>query len=161
MKIRGIFFSAAAACLLSAAVCAVFATPAFAQAPKPKAEKEFQQYLASHPELQRDPGLMTDPRYLRAHPDFQNFLNNHPNVAIQARQMAANGAYDKKHQWRDRNWWTANDPKWTQQHHPEWVHQPVPGPGYVPQHPAHDQGYEAQHPGHDKDYEAHHEHEHD
>jgi hypothetical protein len=126
---------------------------------------------------------MTDPRYMNAHPDFQIFLDNHPNVATQARQMAAHGAYDEKHQWHDRNWWTANNPKWTQQHHPEWVHHPAHDQGYEVQHPAHDQGYEAQHPAHDqgyeaqhpahdkdyeaqhpahdKDYEAHHKHEHD
>ncbi len=163
MKIRRILFSLAAACLFSAAmVCGAFATPAFAQ--NAAAERYFQKYLAANPEVARNPSLMSNPRWLNAHPAFHKFLEEHPDIANQAHNMAGRGAhggygaYDQKHQWHDSNWWTANNPTWTQQHHPEWMHHPAPAPGYAV-HPAPAPGY-AVHPAPAPGNEAHHEHEH-
>lgn len=157
MKIRRIFLLGAAACLFFVAmVCGAFATPAFAQ--NAAAESYFQKYLAANPEVARNPGLMSDPRWLNAHPAFHKFLENHPDIAAQAHSMAAGrgayGAYDTRHQWHDSNWWATNNPQWTQQHHPEWIHHTAPNQGYAV-HPAPAPGYEAHHE-HEQGYEAHH-----
>jgi len=155
MKIRRIFWSGAVACLFSAVtVCAVFATPVFAQAPNPKAEAYFQKFLADHPEVRSNPSLMSDPRWLNAHPSFHKFLEDHPNVARQAHQMAHRGGhggaygtygahgtygdYDEKHQWHDRDWWLKNRFPWVQQHHPDWVRGAAAPP---PSHPAYGTAY--------------------
>jgi len=150
MNKRRMLLSGMAACVFSAAMlCGAFARPAFAQAPDPKAEAYFQKYIAAHPELQRNPGLLNDPNYLRAHPSFQKFLENHPNVARQAHEMGATGghhhhhheaaaayppgegAYDQHHQWHDRNWWVNNDRSWVETHQPGWL-RPQTGPAYAP-----------------------------
>ena len=157
MKIRRFLFSAAAACLFSAAtVCAVLATPAFAQAPNPDAERYFQKYLAAHPELQRNPGLMTDPRWLNDHPSFHKFLEEHPNVSRQAHQMAA-GAYDEHHNWHDRNWWMKNRRDWVQQNQPGWIRPPAPAYGAAYGHPPYGQpavvgDYDDKHQWHDRNW---------
>jgi hypothetical protein len=94
-----------------------FAMPALAQAPAPEAEAVLQQYIASHPEVQRNPSLLDNPSYLSAHPDIGHFIQTHPYVRQQTMRM---GAYDTNHQWRDEDWWHKNDPNWVNQHHPEW-----------------------------------------
>ncbi len=170
MTKRRIFYPVVAAGLFFAATaCAVLSTPAFAQTPDPKAEAYFQKYLAANPEVARNPSLMSNPAWLNAHPSFHKFLEQHPNVALQARQMAYGGggnrgmgAYDAHHQWHNSNWWAANNPQWTQQNHPEWIHHPAPAPGYpgYAAHPAPAPGY-AVHPEHEHGNEAHQEHDHD
>jgi hypothetical protein len=137
MKIRRIFVSGAAVCLFSAAtVCGVLATSTFAQAPNSQAEGYFQQYLAANPELQKNPGLMSNPQWLNAHPSFHSFLEEHPNVAAQAHEMSGSqgeygrheynsnqphqnpsmGAYDQRHERHNSNWSAANRREWIQQH---------------------------------------------
>src|SRR5271154_2085487 len=136
MRSRTKLFSAAAAFLFAAMVGGAFATPAFAQTPNPQAEKYFQQYMASNPELQRNPSLMNDPRWLQAHPDFHKFLEQHPNVAAQAHEMGAsdyhgnNGAYDEHHQWHKKKWWMKNRREWVEEHQPGWLRQPNPAYGH-------------------------------
>ena len=114
--------------LASAAIaCLGLGSPVFAQAPG--AEADFQRYIANHPELQRDPSLMNNPSYLRAHPAFAQFLVDHPEVRQQALGM---GAYDHHHHWRDADWWHRHDPGWVTQNHPEWYHA---HPGWGREHP--------------------------
>jgi hypothetical protein len=110
MKFRMILASVAFACV-------GFGTPAFAQGPSPQAEAWFHQYIASHPEVQRNPSLMTNQNYLNSHPTFAQFLETHPNIRNQAFGM---GAWDRNHQWHDADWWHQNDPDWVYQNHPDW-----------------------------------------
>jgi hypothetical protein len=101
--------------VLAAVFCAVLAAPAFAQSPQ--AEAEFQRFLANHPDVRADPGLLSDKNYLYHHPNIATFLEQHPTIHQQAFMM---GAYDRTHMWRDSNWWYRHDPNWTYQNHPEW-----------------------------------------
>jgi hypothetical protein len=47
--------------------------------------RHFGEYLEKHPgiqdDLQRDPSLVRDPAYLKAHPDLQAYFAKHPGVA--------------------------------------------------------------------------------
>ena len=102
--------------LASAIVAYVgFCTPAFAQSRA--AEADLQRYIAHHPEVQRNPSLLSDPRYLSTHPAYAGFLDAHPSIRAQARSM---GAWDKSYQWHDANWWHRNDPNWVYANRPEW-----------------------------------------
>jgi hypothetical protein len=56
MNFRMILASAALACV-------GFVTPAFAQEPAPQSEAVLQEYIASHPEVRRNPSLLSDPAY--------------------------------------------------------------------------------------------------
>ena len=110
MKLRLILASAAIACL-------GFGAPVFAQTPAPQAEAVLQDFIASHPEVQRDPSLLNNPAYLAAHPKMAHFLETHRYLRAQTMRM---GAYDSRHQWRDADWWHRNDPNWVYRNHPEW-----------------------------------------
>jgi hypothetical protein len=111
MKFRMILASAALACV-------GFGTPALAQEPAPQAEAVLQEYIASHPEVRRNPSLLSDPGYLSGHPEIAHFLRTHPYVRRQTLRM---GAWDTQHQWRDPDWWHENDPDWAYNNHPEWI----------------------------------------
>jgi hypothetical protein len=104
--------------VVAAALGAMLVVPAFAQNVNPKAEAQLQNWIARDPRLQADPGLMNDPTYLRNHPNFATWLQQHPNAHQQVEQM---GAYDRNHQWRNTNWWRQNDPDWIHKNHPEWA----------------------------------------
>jgi hypothetical protein len=104
--------------VVAAALGVMFALPAFAQNVNPRAESQLQNWIARDPRLQADPGLMNNPTYLRNHPNFATWLQQHPNAHQQVEQM---GAYDRNHQWRDTNWWQHNDPNWVSHNHPEWA----------------------------------------
>ena len=104
--------------VVAATLGAMFALPAFAQNVKPHAEEKLQNWMAKDPRLESDPGLMNNPTYLKNHPNFALWLQDHPNAHRQVEQM---GAYDRNHQWRDTEWWRHNDPDWIGQNHPEWV----------------------------------------
>ena len=45
----------------------------------------FGEFLEKHPglqgDLQRDPGLIRDPAYLKAHPELRAYLQKHPGIA--------------------------------------------------------------------------------
>jgi len=110
MKFQMILASAAIACM-------GFGIPAFAQAPAPQTETMLQDYIRTHPEVQRDPALFNNPAYLSQHPGLARFLQNHPYAELQTERM---GAYDQNHQWRNADWWHNNDPNWVEAHHPEW-----------------------------------------
>ena len=97
--------------------CACWTMPALAQAPAPEAEAVLQQYIANHPEVKRNPSLLSNPAYLNSHPDIAHFIQTHPAVL---RQIGRMGAYDSNHQWRDEDWWHKNDPNWIYQNHPNW-----------------------------------------
>lgn len=112
MKLRAIFFSGAM--MLLAGVV----TTAYAQPVNPAAERELQNWIARDPRLQADPGLMNDPVYLRNHPNFATWLQEHPNAHLQVEEM---GAYDEGHHWHDRVWWIQNRRDWVREHHPHWV----------------------------------------
>jgi len=134
MKMRRNFYSGITAGILAIALCAVFATTASAQ--DPKAEAYFQKYMAANPELQRNPGLINNPAWLNAHPDFHKFLENHPAIANQAHSMGGYGnygnqagAYDNHHHWHNRDWWVKNNPNWVKQNQPGWMMQRPPGYG--------------------------------
>lgn len=127
--------------VVAAALGAIFALPAFAQNVNPLAEQQLQNWMARDPRLQADPGLMSDPTYLRNHPNFALWLQQHPNAHRQVEEM---GAYDHSHQWRDTNWWRHNDPDGMYQNHPEWVRN----------HPEwrNDGDWDDQHHWHDRDW---------
>ncbi|MGD0290036.1 MAG: hypothetical protein ABSC63_10340 [Candidatus Binataceae bacterium] len=108
MKLRLILASVALACV-------GFGAPAFAQAPS--AQADLQRYIANHPELQRNPSLLSDPAYLNSHPAYAGFLQTHPAIRAETQQM---GGWDRNYQWRDADWWHRNDPDWVFEHHPEW-----------------------------------------
>jgi hypothetical protein len=101
--------------VVAAVLGAMFALPALAQSPQ--AEAELQRWIAHDPRLQRDPGLMNNPTYLRDHPNFATWLREHPGAHQQVERM---GAYDNDHRWHDTNWWHQNHPDWVSQNHPEW-----------------------------------------
>lgn len=96
----------------------ILAAPAFAQNVSQHAEAQLQHWIAKDPRLQADPGLMNDPTYLKNHPNFAIWLQQHPGAHKQVEQM---GAYDKNHQWRNTNWWQHNDPDTMYKEHPDWV----------------------------------------
>lgn len=98
-----------------ALACVGLGAPAFAQAPS--AEAAFQRYIANHPEVQRDPSLLSNPAYLNSHPAYTGFLEAHPSIAAQAR---GTGSWDRNYQWHDADWWHRNDPDWVYEHRPEW-----------------------------------------
>jgi hypothetical protein len=103
---------------LTVACMGLVALPVFAQAVNPKAEATLQQFMATHPEVRANPGLMSDPTYLSQHSALRTFLQQHPNVRNQTWAM---GAYDRNHQWQNSQWWFKNDPNWVRQHHPQWA----------------------------------------
>jgi hypothetical protein len=105
--------------VMAATLGAMFALPAFAQNVNPGAEAKLQNWMAKDPRLEADPGLMNNPTYLRNHPNFALWLQQHPNAHRQVEQM---GAYDNNHQWRSTDWWHQNNPNWISQNHPEWNH---------------------------------------
>ena len=74
--------------------------------------------IANHPEVQRDPSLLSNPAYLNSHPAYTGFLEAHPSIAAQARRT---GSWDRNYQWRDPDWWHQNDPDWVYNNHPEWI----------------------------------------
>ena len=119
----------------------IMARPVLAQNVNPKAERQLQHWMAEDPRLQSDPGLMDNPTYLRNHPNFATWLQEHPNAHRQVEEM---GAYDNGHHWRDTDWWRHNDPDWMYEHHPEWVRD----------HPEwrHDGDWDDQHHWHDRDW---------
>lgn len=102
--------------ILASAICACagMVLPAFAQT----AQQDLQQYIKSHPELQSNPGLMSNSNYLARHPDLRHWLAIHPNVAP---GRYRNGAWDSRYQWHDEDWWHHNDPDWVYQHHNDWI----------------------------------------
>ena len=102
----------------AAALSVMFVLPAAAQAPAPGAEAALHRWMAKDPRLEADPGLMDNPVYLRNHPEFAQWLQEHPRVH---RQVAMMGAYDDNHVWRNTEWWRTNNPNWIYAHHPEWV----------------------------------------
>jgi hypothetical protein len=112
MKIRVLLVSFAMA-------GAIVAGTALAQAPRPAAEKQWQQFLTKHPNAQA--GLVNDPGYLAKHPGMAKWLHEHPTVSAYARRQGQIGGWDKKNQWHDRDWWTQNNPAWVRAHHPEWT----------------------------------------
>lgn len=56
--------------------------------------QHFHRFLSHHPkvaaDLQRDPSLASDSRYVNHHGDFQDFLHKHPRLR---RELAANPGY--------------------------------------------------------------------
>jgi len=111
MKIRSILFCTAII------LCATYAGSAYAQV-NPRAEDQLQDWMSRDPRLQSDPGLMNDPTYLRNHPNFATWLQQHPGAHQQVENM---GGYDEGHHWRDRNWWASNRQDWVREHHPDWA----------------------------------------
>jgi len=111
LKLPGLF-------LLATALSVMWTIGASAQNVSPGAERELQRWMARDPRLQADPGLMNNPTYLRNHPNFALWLQQHPGAH---RQIDAMGAYDNDHHWHDRGWWGANHPDWAASHHPEWA----------------------------------------
>jgi hypothetical protein len=105
------------ASIVASAIFVIALAPS-AHAQGAHAEAIFQRYLAHHPELASDPALFNDPAYMNRHPNLKEFLNTHPEVKEQARQM---GAYDRNHVWRDQSWWHQNDPNWIRQNRPQWA----------------------------------------
>jgi len=118
-------------------LCALGVAPAFAQT----AQQDLEQYIKSHPELEQNPSLLNNPRYLADHPDLQHFLATHPNVD---RQRYGFGAYDPQHQWRDEHWWHDHDPNWVAANHPEW-NESHPGWNEAPPALAKDGAYDENH----------------
>lgn len=126
----------------------MFAGTALAQTPNTKAETQWQQFLAKHPNVQA--GLVNDPGYLAQHPGMAKWLQKHPAVSAYARQQGQIGGWDKNNQWHQRSWWMQNNPAWVHEHHPEWmeqnavehhpqwVHQHHPGWYESEEHHAHD-----------------------
>jgi hypothetical protein len=112
MKIKVILISF----VIAGAALAGFA---FAQAPNPAAEAQWQRYLANHPGAAA--GLANNPGYLANHPGRAQWLQQHPDVASYARHQGEIGGWDRRDQWHDRNWWVHNDPDWVRDHHPEWA----------------------------------------
>jgi hypothetical protein len=115
MRIRAI-----SASIALAIACALINAPAFAQRPNPQSEREFQNYLNHHPELRANPEMMTNPGYLKQHPGFSKWMEQHPAVAAQSRRM---GAYDTENRWHNSEWWQDRDPEWVYKHHPEWANE--------------------------------------
>ena len=131
---------------IAVAMSAAFAAPTFAQNVNPKAEQQLQSWMAKDPRLQADPGLMNDPTYLKNHPNFATWLQEHPNAHQQVKQMGSydknhqwhynknapswaqnhpqtargEGDWDEHHQWHDKSWFETNKREWAEQHHPEW-----------------------------------------
>jgi len=133
--------------VVAATLGAMFALPALAQNVNPGAEAKLQNWMAKDPRLEADPGLMDNPTYLRNHPNFALWLQQHPNAHQQVEQM---GAYDNNHQWHNTNWWHQNNPNWVSQNHPEWASNPTgwanhpggPGEGDWDEHHVwHDRGW--------------------
>jgi len=112
MRIRRVLVSFA----IASAICT---GSAFAQAPNPKAEKQWQQFLTKHPKVQA--GLVNDSKYLAKHPGMAQWLGEHPSVSAYARQQGQIGGWDARNQWHDRNWWVHNDPTWVRENHEEWL----------------------------------------
>ncbi len=102
--------------MVAAALGATLAVPVFAQSAG--TERKLQNWIDRDPRLQADPGLMNDPTYLRNHPNFATWLQQHPAAHKQVKEM---GAYDRNHQWRNTDWWHHNDPDTMYKEHPEWV----------------------------------------
>jgi hypothetical protein len=98
--------------------CALSTALALAQVPNPQAEREFQNYLNRHPQLRSNPELMTNPNFLKEHPGFSKWMQQHPAVAAQSHRM---GAYDSRDRWHEPDWWQERDPDWVYKHHPEWA----------------------------------------
>src|SRR5437870_3130958 len=94
------------------------ASPAYAQAPNPRSEAEWQRYLGRHPGLRQHPEWLLNQNFLKAHPNMTTWLHNHPAVAQQAREQ---GMWDREGRWRDSSWWHNNDPDEFWEHHPEWA----------------------------------------
>jgi hypothetical protein len=131
--------------LLSAAASAVlmlaFASAAHAQNWQ---DADFNKFLSNHPgvasQLRANPNLINDPAFRHAHPDLQEYLQNHQRVSAMVRGQATMmngqwGAYDQHNQWHNQQWWTQNNPGWVQQYHPEWMsggHPGYPPPGGYP-----------------------------
>jgi hypothetical protein len=137
--------------LMTAALSIMLIAPAFAQNVAPGTEQKLQNWMAKDPRLEANPGLMNDPTYLKNHPNFALWLQQHPAAH---RQVEGMGAYDNNHQWHNNNWWHQNNPNWVAQNHPEWnTNHPEwgnPGaPGY------HENGY---HEGYNEGLNEHHDH---
>jgi hypothetical protein len=81
------------ALLLSVAV-----SPAFAQAPNPGAEAEWQQFLSRHPGLAEHPGWLHNPTYMHDHPNLAKWLQQHPRVLAESRNE---GMWDHDGAWHD------------------------------------------------------------
>jgi len=91
---------------------------AFAQAPNPVAERDWQTYLSHHPGLAENPQLLNNPTYLNQHPQLAKWLKDHPLVARQAREE---GMWDHDGAWHDSSWWHEHNPDWLYRYHPEWA----------------------------------------
>jgi hypothetical protein len=135
--------------LLSAVASAVL-TVAFASGAHAQwQDADFNKFLGNHPgvasQLRANPSLINDPAFRQAHPDLQQYLQNHQRVSEMVRSQAAgmgghgyypghnypgyagnpgynaaNGAWDEHHEWRDRQWWLKHNPDWVKSNHPEW-----------------------------------------
>jgi hypothetical protein len=134
--------------LVAASLGAIFAAPAFAQNVSQHTEQKLQNWIAKDPRLQADPGLMNDPTYLRNHPNFATWLQQHPQAHEQVEQM---GAYDKNHQWHNRDWYQKNDPDW-QRNHPNWANNNYPNQYANTGHPRGEGDYDEHHEWHDRDW---------
>jgi hypothetical protein len=108
MKVRGLLVSAALGLLF-------VAPPVFAQSAQ--GERQFQKLLDQHPRAKENPALLSDPQWLRKHPDVNKFIRNHPGVQNQVLSM---GAYDNGHRWHNQEWWYHHNPEWVQKNHPDW-----------------------------------------
>ena len=91
---------------------------AYAQAPNPTAEHNWQTYLARHPGLAENPQLLNNPTYLSQHKQLAKWLHDHPAVAQQARGQ---GMWEHNGTWHDSSWWHEHNPNLVYQNHPEWA----------------------------------------
>jgi hypothetical protein len=112
--------------------------PAFAQAPNPVAEQNWQTYLSNHPGLAENPQLLNNQTYLNEHPQLSKWLQQHPAVAQQAREQ---GMWDHNGAWHNSSWWHEHNPNLLYQNHPGWV---ANHPEWAQNHPA---VVRQQHPG--------------
>jgi hypothetical protein len=71
--------------LLSCLVAGLALTgSAFAQAANPNAESQWQSFLSNHPGVTSN--MASNPNYLNSHPGVATWLEQHPDVAAQARR---------------------------------------------------------------------------
>jgi hypothetical protein len=94
------------------------ATPAYAQAPDPRAEAQWQRFLSNDPALRAHPEWLSNQNYLRSHPNMTTWLHDHPEVFRQAREQ---GMWDRQGRWHNSSWWHDNDPDEFWRNHPEWA----------------------------------------
>ncbi len=109
---------AGAILLLAAAI------PALAMAQNAEFGEKMNKYLNEHPKMaakvRADPSLLYDKKFRRAHPELQQYMQDHPQVYKRMDERGL-GAYDSGHTWRDASWWHEHDPGWINKNHPEWA----------------------------------------